>query len=203
MTPRLSLDPVLVGRARELAARAARPVVDLARRHTTVSVERAVLRLAGLTGTDPVTGDGAGADRVPWVNRVVDAVREQVGLEGGVALPVWHALATGGAPDLQALAEQVGAGTARFSLPTGADAERARAAARDAVGAGIARIDANRRRREELVAVHGDPPRRPWIYLIVATGDIHEDIPQAQAAARAGADVIAVIRSTGQSLLDY
>src|SRR3712207_5576300 len=30
-----------------------------------------------------------------------------------------------------------------------------------------------------------------------------EDIPQAQAAARAGADVIAVIRSTGQSLLDY
>ena len=37
----------------------------------------------------------------------------------------------------------------------------------------------------------------------MATGDIHEDIPQAQAAARAGADVIAVIRSTGQSLLDY
>jgi beta-lysine 5,6-aminomutase alpha subunit len=49
----------------------------------------------------------------------------------------------------------------------------------------------------------GDPPRRPWIYLIVATGDIYEDIPQAQAAAREGADVIAVIRSTGQSLLDY
>jgi beta-lysine 5,6-aminomutase alpha subunit len=37
----------------------------------------------------------------------------------------------------------------------------------------------------------------------VATGDIYEDIVQARAAARAGADVIAVIRSTGQSLLDY
>jgi beta-lysine 5,6-aminomutase alpha subunit len=49
----------------------------------------------------------------------------------------------------------------------------------------------------------GDAPRQPWVYLIVATGDIHEDIPQAQAAAREGADVIAVIRSTGQSLLDY
>ncbi|MGB7449076.1 MAG: lysine 5,6-aminomutase subunit alpha, partial [Ornithinimicrobium sp.] len=48
-----------------------------------------------------------------------------------------------------------------------------------------------------------DPPKRPWIYLIVATGDIYEDIPQAVAAARDGADVIAVIRSTGQSLLDY
>src|SRR3712207_8113000 len=44
---------------------------------------------------------------------------------------------------------------------------------------------------------------RPWIYLIVATGDIYEDMPQAQAAAREGADVIAVIRSTGQSLIDF
>ena len=39
--------------------------------------------------------------------------------------------------------------------------------------------------------------------MIVATGNIHEDARQAQAAARAGADVIAVIRSTAQSLLDY
>jgi len=195
----LTLDAELVRRARELAARAAAPVVDLARTYTTVSVERATLRLAGLTGTDPVLGDGTADSQVPWVNRVVDAVREQVGLEHGVALPVWHALGADG--DLQQLAEQVGAGTARFSIP--ADPEPARVAARAAVAAGIARIDANRTRREELVATHGDPPRRPWIYLIVATGDIHEDIPQAQAAARAGADVIAVIRSTGQSLLDY
>ncbi|MCZ2839029.1 lysine 5,6-aminomutase subunit alpha [Modestobacter sp. VKM Ac-2985] len=194
---RLQLDQALVARARELAARAAAPVVDLAATHTTISVERAQLRLAGLTGTDPVLGDG----EVPWVNRVVDAVRDQVGLEHGVALPVWHALGSGGT--LAELAEQVGAGTARFTVPEGAAADRAREAARTAVGAGIARIDANRARRDELVATHGDPPRRPWIYLIVATGDIHEDIPQAQAAARAGADVIAVIRSTGQSLLDY
>ena len=33
----------------------------------------------------------------------------------------------------------------------------------------------------------GDAPSRPWIYLIVATGNIHEDVVQAQAAARAGA----------------
>ena len=135
---RLDLDPVLVARARELAARAAQPVVELAHRHTTVSVERAVLRLAGLTGTDPVTGEGRTEDRVPWVNRVVDAVREQVGLEHGVALPVWHALTSSAAPSLQALAESVGAGTARFEVPTGAAEERAREAARDAVAAGIA-----------------------------------------------------------------
>ena len=39
--------------------------------------------------------------------------------------------------------------------------------------------------------------------MIVATGNILEDAVQAQAAARAGADVVAVIRTTAQSLLDY
>jgi beta-lysine 5,6-aminomutase alpha subunit len=39
--------------------------------------------------------------------------------------------------------------------------------------------------------------------VIVATGNIHEDVKQARAAAQQGADVIAVIRTTAQSLLDY
>ncbi len=52
VTSRLSLDPAVVREARELARRAGQPIVDLARTHTTVSVERAVLRLAGLGGAD-------------------------------------------------------------------------------------------------------------------------------------------------------
>ncbi|MFA7025900.1 MAG: lysine 5,6-aminomutase subunit alpha, partial [Candidatus Cloacimonadaceae bacterium] len=47
------------------------------------------------------------------------------------------------------------------------------------------------------------PRRKPAIYVIVATGNIYEDLTQARAAAREGADIIAVIRSTAQSLLDY
>src|SRR5262249_43446405 len=43
----------------------------------------------------------------------------------------------------------------------------------------------------------------PLLYVIVATGNIHEDAVQGRAAAHAGADAIAVIRSTAQSLLDY
>ena len=46
-------------------------------------------------------------------------------------------------------------------------------------------------------------PLKPYVYVIVATGNIYEDAAQAKAAARAGADVIAVIRTTAQSLLDY
>ncbi len=196
---KLRLDARTVAKARRLAARAAEPVVAIARSHTTVSVERATLRLAGLTGTDPAF---AGGD-TPWVNRVVDTVRDQVGLERGVALPVWHELLTGGHSDLTELANKVGAGSVQFTLPAGKDADRARRAAAKGVGAGITKIDRNRRQRNRLIKRLGDPLQKPWVYLIVATGDIYEDIPQAQAAAREGADVVAVIRSTGQSLLDY
>src|SRR5215468_2664251 len=192
---KLNLDRAQVRLARQLARRAGRPVVELARGHTTVSVERAVLRLAGVTGADP--------DGMPWVNRLVDAVAVDVGLGHGVALPVFDALASSGVDDLNLLAQKAAAGSVHFGLPSGAAATAARRAARRAVAAGIRQIDRRRAERERLVRRHGDPPRRPWIYLIVATGDIYEDIPQAQAAAREGADVIAVIRSTGQSLLDY
>ncbi|HYN75500.1 MAG TPA: lysine 5,6-aminomutase subunit alpha, partial [Candidatus Limnocylindria bacterium] len=68
----LTLDPVVVRKARALARKAGRPVVKIAQTHTTVSVERAGLRLAGLSGAD--------VEGIPWVNRLVDAVREEVGL---------------------------------------------------------------------------------------------------------------------------
>ncbi|MGN6089948.1 MAG: lysine 5,6-aminomutase subunit alpha [Actinomycetales bacterium] len=192
---KLALPPETVARARALAARAAEPVVQLARTHTTVSVERAVLRMAGLEGAD--------AEGIPWVNRLVDTVREQVGLEHGVALPVWDALVSDGGGDLTVLAQKAAAGSVRFRVPEKRDAGRARTAARRAARSGVRNVDARRKERDRLIKRIGDAPRQPWIYLIVATGDIYEDIPQAQAAAREGADIIAVIRSTGQSLLDY
>jgi beta-lysine 5,6-aminomutase alpha subunit len=197
---KLELDPAVVRRARSLARKAGAPVVTMARTHTTVSVERAVLRLAGLAGAD--------VEGIPWANRLADTVRADCGLENGVALPVWDALvrergrARLDPADLVVLAQKAAAGSVSFRVPEGRDAARAERAATAAVRRGIATIDRNRRQRERLVQRLGDPPK-PWIYLIVATGDIYEDIPQAQAAAREGADVIAVIRSTGQSLLDY
>lgn len=194
MSAGLRLDPVLVRRARRLAARVVAPVDRLAREHTTASVERATLRLAGLGGAD--------REGVPWVNHLVGAVADQVGLGHGAALPVFDALRRQEATSLQELAQAVAAGTVRLQLPTGRAAAAALRDARRAVGHGLGAIDRRRRERERLVGRRGDPAR-PWVYLIVATGNIHEDIPQAQQAARAGADVIAVIRSTGQSLLDY
>jgi len=193
--PKLELDPIVIRKARSLARKAGAPVVKLARTHTTVSVERAVLRLAGLSGADH--------ERVPWVNHLVTAVRDEVGLEHGVTTPVFDALRRGEAPDLLTLAQKSAAGSVSFRLPQGRGLIAAQSLAMRSVKPGMARIDKNRATRDRLIKRHGDPLQRPWIYLIVATGDIYEDIPQAQTAAREGADVIAVIRSTGQSLLDY
>ena len=140
---KLDLDPTTVRRARSLARQAGRPIVDLAKKHTTVSVERATLRLAGLQGADP--------DGIPWVNRLLDAVRGDVGLEHGVALPVWDALVRGEAEDLGTLAQKASAGSVRFRLPEGRDHTRAASAARKQVGGGIKRVDARRRERDRLV----------------------------------------------------
>src|SRR5688500_12116018 len=109
MGSKLGLDPSLVDRARALARRAAQPVVELARTHTTVSVERATLRLAGVRGADP-----AG---IPWVHRLVDAVAADVGLAHGVSVPVFDALAREGLDDLTLLAQKAAAGSVRFHVP--------------------------------------------------------------------------------------
>ncbi len=121
------------------------------------------------------------ATGTPWVNRLLDAVRADVGLEHGVALPVWDALLRGEAEDLLTLAQKAAAGSVRFRLPEGR--------ARDPGAAGGTQAGRRRRtpnRRPPSGAGADDRAgsatlrAKPWIYLIVATGDIHEDIPQAQ-----------------------
>src|SRR5262249_8477211 len=130
-TPKLTIDPRVVAEARRLAAQAGRPIVEMARTHTTVSVERAVLRLARLAGPD--------AENMPLVNRVVDAVRQQTGLEQGVALPVWDAMIAGEFAGLAELAEATSAGQVAFRMPKGDDAKAARALARQALAGGFAK----------------------------------------------------------------
>src|SRR5665647_1365996 len=119
--PKLELDPIVIRKARSLARKAGAPVVKLTRTHTTVSVERAVLRLAGLSGADH--------DGVPWVNHLVDAVRAEVGLELGVTAPVFDALRRSEAPDLLTLAQKSAAGSVSFHLPQGREAHAAQSLA--------------------------------------------------------------------------
>ncbi len=191
--PDLRLDGAEVGRCRELADGIAADVLRSVRRHTTVSIERTVLRLLGF--------HGAGPRGVPWVNLMVDALHAR-GLAGrGAAYWLGYAYRAG-ARDPAAVVE-------RFAALPGAPARLAPAEEAQLLAAmrAEARSAANelRRRVEERDALRSElgVGRRPHKYLIVATGNIDDDVEQARAAAQAGADVIAVIRSTAQSLLDY
>jgi beta-lysine 5,6-aminomutase alpha subunit len=194
MTSKLNLDQGAVLLARELARRAGEPVTQLALTHTTVSIERAVLRLGGL--------DGADRGGMPWVNRLTDAVRDSIGLEHGVALPAWAAVRRSGYPDLRMLAEAAAAGKVGFAIPVGREAVAVRELTVRSISAGVSTLDRQRARRARISDDLADPPF-PWVYLTVGAGDIDQAIAQAQAAARDGADVIAVIRSAGQALLDH
>jgi len=194
---RLPIDRASVEECRELAAHISRPVDELARTRTTVSIERACLRLTGVDGVI----EGSGTAAVPIPNLVVGAARATMGLERGVLIPFFHAVETG-CGHIQTTAEEIARGEREMSWPEGLDLELARERARQEALHAIDRIAGAATTRAAEIDRVGDAGR-PWMYLIVATGNIHEDIPQAQAAAREGADVIAVIRSTGQSLLDY
>ncbi len=192
MKSKLNLNFELVEKARGHAARVADQTQQFIDRHTTVAVERTVCRLLGI--------DGVNEFEVPLPNVVVEHLTGKGALSQGAAFWIGNAMAhTGKTP--QQIAGEVAAGLDLTALPVEGE-EAIRAALAPVVKESMDRIAARRARREAFLAEYGDK-QGPWIYLIVATGNIYEDIVQATAAARQGADVIAVIRTTGQSLLDY
>lgn len=193
MERKLDLDPAVIERCRRAAASVADFVIGFARERSTVSIERATLRLMGVEGAD---GEG-----VPLVNRVVEAAASRRVLGRGVALPFGAAMAATG-EDASGTARLIASGRARLTAlqPGDEDAARERAAA--LAEAGCERILAARRARDRAIERLGEG-ERPLLYVIVASGNIFEDTLQARVAARAGAQVVAVIRSTAQSLLDY
>ncbi len=191
--PHLKLDQSLIDEARALAQHIVAPIIDYINAHTTVTIERTTLRLIGVDGVDE--------EDVPLPNRVVDGAMSL--LPGGILRPFIAAMLTHQL-DAQVTAEAIGCREIVLHEVLVDDATQPAidAEALRLVQEGVARIRSQRAERAAMVEELGNPPT-PWLYVIVATGNIYEDIVQAQAAARQGADVIAVIRSTAQSLLDY
>ena len=189
---KVGIDFKKVDYARGLAKRIADDVQQFVEQYTTVAVERTLARLMGIDNVD--------GNDVPLPNVVVDSIQAKGALSRGVLFFLANAVAaTGDTP--QRLAERVASEQLDLtSFPFLSPAERERVLA-PYVSASLDRIKARRARREEYLRTLGEGPR-PYLYVIVATGNIYEDVVQAQACARQGADIIAVIRTTGQSLLD-
>lgn len=192
-TSKLGLDFQKVEKAKQVSKKIADDVQKFVNNYTTVAVERTLCRLMGIDGVD--TND------VPLPNVVVDDIKEKGVLNQGVLFFLANAiLETGKNP--QEIAEKVSKAELDITKTKVYTAEERQAALQPYVNASVERIVNNRKRRENYIATLGEGAK-PYIYVIVATGNIYEDVVQAQAAARQGADIIAVIRTTGQSLLDY
>ena len=190
---KLGLDFNKVAHAKAVARNIADDVQKFVDQYTTVAVERTLCRLLGIDGVDAKTG--------PLPNVLVETIKEKGVLNQGVLLFLGNAIIeTGMSP--QQIAETVAEGRLDPTTLPAHPEEEVKRALQPYVDASIKRISDRRAKKENYLNTIGEGPK-PYLYVIVATGNIYEDVVQAQAAARQGADIIAVIRTTGQSLLDY
>ncbi len=193
MQSKLGLDFKKVERAKGLAKDIANEVQSFVESYSTVAVERTLCRLMGIDGVD--------ANEVPLPNVVVDDLKSKGVLNQGVLFYIANAMVSTGL-NPQQVAEKVADGSLDLTKIEVADKAALENVIQPVVDESIAKIRARRERRENYLNTIGEGTK-PYLYVIVATGNIYEDAVQAEAAARQGADIIAVIRTTGQSLLDY
>ena len=194
MDSKLDLDPGVVSAAHQAAAQIAAQVADEIAPKTSVSVERTVARLLGV--------DGANELEVPLPNVLVDHVRDGDGLGRGIAYWLGNALLADESRSPQTIAEEIDAGTLELcAVQRAGDSaihERIVRECERRLSEIRARMDERRALRERL----GESPP-PLRYVLTATGNVYEDVVHGLAVAEAGGDIVAVIRSTAQSLLDY
>lgn len=188
---KLNLSEEKIAYARELAQKIVEPVQNYILKHTTVTVERATLRLLG---ADDVNSDG-----VPVPNIIVDQIGKN--LPDGAAKYYINALLKTG-KTVQELNKEIANGLDITKLDF-VDFEYIKNKGNELANAIGNKIKNNVEYRNKKLEEYKGKNFSPLIYVIVATGNIYEDVKQAQAAAIQGADVIAVIRTTAQSLLDY
>lgn len=199
----LALDHSIVSQCRELASKIAGPIEGLIETHTTVAIERAVLRLLGVEGAV----QQGGGQWIPEVNIIIEDLRREKALGQGVL----HWFVNGMIQTKMSAPELAAAVALRkinlLQLPRAPQSqvqEKSKELCKEAKNYLVSQREKRDAHRKK-VGDRFDPEGKngPLLYVIVATGNIYEDVIQAKAAAQAGADAIAVIRSTAQSLLDY
>lgn len=203
---KLNLSKKKIADCRKIAIKISDDVRKMIDAHSTVASERSVIRLLGVDGAyfNPQI-----KQHYPLANVIVDQLQEDGGLDKGASFWMANAcLQLKMSPTQVAEALLKSNGEMRLAkLPIAKEKEIFKMAD-NLAKAGLKAIVDKRKERNRLKSKLVDPQdpsfRKPPVkYVIVASGNIFEDVVQARSAAQAGADVIAVIRSTAQSLLDY
>jgi beta-lysine 5,6-aminomutase alpha subunit len=194
MTSKLDLDPGVISECRAAAAEIAADVAETIAPKTTVAVERTVARLLGVHGANEL--------EIPLPNVLVDHVRDRGELGRGIAYWLGNAMLADAQRTPQQIAQAVDAGELELCALERANAEAIRERVLAECEARLGEISARMAERRELRERLGESPP-PLRYVLTATGNVYEDVVHALAVAEAGGDIVAVIRSTAQSLLDY
>lgn len=189
---KLKLNQSLIEECRTFAKKITDEVEKEIKTRSTVTVERTVLRLLGV--------DGVNQFDEPLPNQMVDEVVEKGDISKGISIYIASALYHSGLSLEQLINNYNHSDNCLTKYPL-IKTNKAKEILQPYIKASFERILENRKTRNKLIERYGKNPTD--LYVIVATGNIYEDVVQAKAAAKAGADIIAVIRSTGQSLLDY
>ena len=189
-----------IARCREIARSIGSEVATLVKNNSTVGTERAVLRLLGFKDATP-NEQGL---LFPVSNFICDQVKAQDRLHEGALYWIANALIAT-QTDIPKLQEKVIERQVDVGQLASQDPKKVKALANQLAKAAYQNLMSYRKERIQISKKLKDPVRdkRPLKYVIVATGNIFEDVIQAKSAVLDGADVIAVIRSTAQSLLDY
>lgn len=190
-TNKLMIDWDVVKECRKLAENITLPVQKYIDRHSTISIERTVLRSFGIEDA---------WKEMPLVNLIVDRLPKDV-LRRGIAYWFGRALA-GSKKSPGALAMDIAKGKVSLEKLPQVPMDKIKRVIIPLVKDAVNKLDQSKKHKQKLVHRHSKGGI-PLKYVIVATGNIYDDVAQAQAAAKEGADIIAVIRHTAQSLIDY
>jgi beta-lysine 5,6-aminomutase alpha subunit len=190
---KLNLDKSKILEARKYAIQIAKETQKFIDVHTTTTVERTICRLLGIDGVDDLD--------VPIPNLVVDHIQKNGDLGVGVCnyLAATIEATSLTIPEIIDKLIQNEIDITTYPLLS---KQKVTKLLQPYMNESLFQINSNRSKRENYFDKFGDK-NGPLLYVIVATGNIYEDVTQAKAAAKAGADVVAVIRTTGQSLLDF
>src|SRR4051794_9632359 len=167
----LTLDKRQIDRCRELAGKISAPVEKMIDTHTTVAIERTVLRLLGCDGAVKQAGQW-----FPEVNVIVEDLRREKALDRGALHWFVNGMIQKKMPARELAAEVASRKINLVSLKRAPDSEVAQKA-RELCAAAKDHLVRSRQTRDALRAKAGDPfdpegGNGPLLYVIVATGNI-------------------------------
>ncbi|MHC1784122.1 MAG: GNAT family N-acetyltransferase [Anaerolineaceae bacterium] len=192
-TSKLQLPSEMLEYCNNAAEKIATDIDDFITDKSTVSIERTIARAMGI--------EGVNADGIPYPNIVVDYLQSKNLLADGVANWVINSVRITN-KDPQVIAQMIDENIP-FILDESAKADSHKQdLSLSLCKQNLEKISLKKIERYERLNKY-DKALPPFLYIIIGTGDICIDKSHALVSAENGADIISIIRSTGQSLLEH